>query len=481
MERQERRERRERQVFTDAYIAGLKPSTRPYKRSEHAPKGDGRLIVRVQPSGTKEAFYRYRANGLDRTVSLGRYNGKGQNGKTLRELRATAKKYRRLQDETGDVKEHLRAERRRREVEARQGSFGQLLDAYVDTLKAAGKPSAAQAKAVFRRYIRQPFPGLVTARASEIEPADVQRILARMVKAGIKRQVNITRSYLHAAFAFGGKVDHDPRTVAHDGVLFALKSNPITLVPRIADYEKAGDRVLTTDELREFWKALDWRKEDTAKPAKGKKAGAEKKAKERPLVPLVTRAFLRFNLALGGQRVTQLLRVDWPAFDFEANTVLLRDTKGRGGARDHLVPLTPFALEQLQPLREINGHPDEDGHTPPPFSAHGQRRMVLETLSVAVREISKTLKKSKKVPTFQLRDLRRTCETMLAEIGISKEIRAHLLSHGRDSGVQAKHYDRYSYLPEKRAALERWAERLQRILDPSRKGKLITGSFGRAA
>ena len=456
MERQERRERRERQVFTDAYIAGLKPSIRPYKRSEHAPKGDGRLIVRVQPSGTKEAFYRYRANGLDRTVSLGRYNGKGQNGKTLRELRATAKKYRRLQDETGDVKEHLRAERRRREVEARQGSFGQLLDAYVDTLKAAGKPSAAQAKAVFRRYIRQPFPSLVTARASEIEPADVQRILARMVKAGIKRQVNITRSYLHAAFAFGGKADHDPRTVAHDGVLFALKSNPITLVPRIAEYEQTGERVLSADELHEFWNAVE------------------------PL-PLVQKAFLRFNLALGGQRVTQLLRAQWKDFDFEANTVLLRDTKGRGGARDHLVPLTPFALEQLQPLREINGHPDEDGHTPPPFSAHGQRRMVLETLSVAVREISKTLKKSKKVPTFQLRDLRRTCETMLAEIGISKEIRAHLLSHGRDSGVQAKHYDRYSYLPEKRAALERWAERLQRILDPSRKGELITGSFGRAA
>ena len=32
-------------------------------------------------------------------------------------------------------------------------------------------------------------------------------------------------------------------------------------------------------------------------------------------------------------------------------------------------------------------------------------------------------------------------------------------SHGR-SGVQAKHYDRYSYLPEKRAALEQWGRYL---------------------
>lgn len=435
-------------VFTDSYIRALKAGKTVYKRSEHAPKGEGRLIVRVQPSGLKECFYRYRVNGLDRTVALGRYDALGRNGKTLAEIRATAKKYRRLQSETGDVKEHLRAERRRREVEARQGSFKQLLDAYVESLRAAGKPSATQAKGAFRRYVLHPFPSLGTAKASEIEPADIQRVLARMVKAGITRQVNVLRAYLHAAFAFGGKADHDPRTVAHEGVLFALKANPVTLVPRIAAYEKVGDRTLTVDELREFWTDLE-------------------------KLPRVQRCSLRFNLALGGQRVTQLLRVDWPAFDFEANTVLLRDTKGRGGARDHLVPLTAFALEQLKPLRELNGKPDDEGKTPPPFAADGKRGMVLETLSVAVREVSGTLKKKHKIPTFQLRDLRRTCETMLAEIGVSREIRAHLLSHGRSAGVQEKHYDRYSYLPEKRAALERWAERLKQILDPSRTAKVI--------
>ena len=435
-------------VFTDSYIRALRAKEAPYKRAEHAPKGEGRLTVRVLPSGTREFFYRYRVNGLDRTVALGRYDSLGRNGKTLTQIRDELRSKRSLQRKTGDVKEHLRAERRRRDVEARQGSFKQLLDAYVASLRAAGKPSAKQAEGVFRRYVFDHLPGLATAKASEIEPADIQRVLARMVKAGITRQVNVLRSYLHAAFTFGGKADHDPRTVAHEGVLFALKSNPVALVPRIAEYEKAGDRALTPDELREFWLAID-------------------------KLPRVQSAFLRFNLALGGQRVTQLLRVDWPAFDFEANTVLLRDTKGRGGARDHLVPLTPFALEQLQPLRDLNGKADDKGITPPPFAADSKRGMVLETVSIAVREVSDALKKKDKIPTFQLRDLRRTCETMLAELGISRELRAHLLSHGRDSGVQAKHYDRYSYLPEKRAALEKWAERIQQILDPTRKAKVI--------
>ncbi|MDQ3203380.1 MAG: integrase, partial [Pseudomonadota bacterium] len=52
-----------------------------------------------------------------------------------------------------------------------------------------------------------------------------------------------------------------------------------------------------------------------------------------------------------------------------------------------------------------------------------------------------------------------TAETLLAHQGVSSEVRAWLLSHGR-SGVQAKHYDRYSYLPEKQAALEKWGRYL---------------------
>ena len=54
---------------------------------------------------------------------------------------------------------------------------------------------------------------------------------------------------------------------------------------------------------------------------------------------------------------------------------------------------------------------------------------------------------------FTASDLRRTVETRLSAEGVSAEVRAHLQSHGL-GGVQARHYDRHSYLPEKRAALE---------------------------
>ena len=61
-----------------------------------------------------------------------------------------------------------------------------------------------------------------------------------------------------------------------------------------------------------------------------------------------------------------------------------------------------------------------------------------------------------------MRDIRRTCETMLAGMGISKDTRSQLLSHGL-SGVQAAHYDRYEYINEKRAALVAWEKRLEEI------------------
>lgn len=429
-----------RRAFTDPFIRALRQKDRPYKLSEHAAKGEGRLVLRVLPSGTKEFFYRYRASEQDKTLALGRYDHTGRNGRTLAGVRAELRRLRALQRDSGDVKAHIEAEERSQEIERRRGSLEQLLTAYVESLKAAGKESAAEVEGIFRRHVLKPFPELAKAKANETEPGDVQRILAKMVNAGLTRQVNKCRSYLGAAFAFGGQADHDPRTVAREGVLFNLRANPVLLVPVIREYERTGERVLSEAELREYWRALE----------------AE---------PIAQRATLRFNLALACQRPSQMLRAGWPEFDFSESTLLLRDAKGRGGSRDHLLPLTAFALEHFKPLRQMNSKPHKAGEDPPPpFSSDGRRRMVANTLTNCVRDISKVLKKEKQIPKFGQRDLRRTAETMLQKLGIDKEVRAHLLSHGRTKGVQGKHYERYDFLSEKRAALEKWARHLERII-----------------
>ena len=94
-----------------------------------------------------------------------------------------------------------------------------------------------------------------------------------------------------------------------------------------------------------------------------------------------------------------------------------------------------------------------------------------ETMSEAAGEISEAMVLSARSRSpFKLSDIRRTCETMLARMGVSKGIRAQLLSHGL-GGVQQRHYDRHEYFDEKRAALKAWHDKLEAI----RSGKAATG------
>ncbi|MEZ9548040.1 integrase, partial [Vibrio crassostreae] len=69
------------------------------------------------------------------------------------------------------------------------------------------------------------------------------------------------------------------------------------------------------------------------------------------------------------------------------------------------------------------------------------------------REVSPHIK------PFTPRDLRRTCKTLMGELGISKSLRDRLQNHALND-VSSKHYDRYEYLPEKRIALESWQQKL---------------------
>jgi integrase len=272
---------------------------------------------------------------------------------------------------------------------------------------------------------------LLTRRANEVEPEELAKVLAVLVQRGVKRQTNVLRSYLRAAFAFGASQDLSPSRVASAGTRFYLKSNPVALIPVERQFSVPGERHLSADELRLFWQATE-------------------------AVGPVTRAFLRFNLAIAGQRATQLLRATWADFDLDAGLLLLRDPKGRGASRDHLLPLPAFAVRQLKPMTASNGK------SVMPFTNDGRTSLRLETVSTAVTTISRMLAETHGVAPFRFGDLRRTCETMLASLGVDRETRAHLLSHGRQ-GVQAKHYDRHHYLSEKHAAVEKWCDYLWRL------------------
>lgn len=110
------------------------------------------------------------------------------------------------------------------------------------------------------------------------------------------------------------------------------------------------------------------------------------------------------------------------------------------------------------------------------FSTHGRVPLSLETVSNRAADICARMGGAH----FTLRDIRRTVETMLAAMGISKDTRAQLLSHGI-SGVQAAHYDRHAYMDEKRAALVAWETRLEAVRQAARTPSNVVPLGQRAA
>ncbi|MGC1522767.1 MAG: hypothetical protein WA803_14585 [Steroidobacteraceae bacterium] len=94
------------------------------------------------------------------------------------------------------------------------------------------------------------------------------------------------------------------------------------------------------------------------------------------------------------------------------------------------------------------------------FSTDDRTGMREETISELVKNLSEQMVEAGEArEPFQLRDLRRTAETMLAKLGTGPNIRGEVQSHGL-GGVQKRHYDQHDYLEEKRAALQLWASHL---------------------
>jgi integrase len=69
------------------------------------------------------------------------------------------------------------------------------------------------------------------------------------------------------------------------------------------------------------------------------------------------------------------------------------------------------------------------------------------------------------IPHWQVRDLRRTATTLMAELGVAPHIADKVLNHtsGEISGVAAI-YNRFEYLDERRAALEALGRKIETLI-----------------
>ena len=182
------------------------------------------------------------------------------------------------------------------------------------------------------------------------------------------------------------------------------------------------DRVLSDEELRNVWHAAD---------RLGGPFGA--------LVKL---------LILPGQRRAEVGGMRWSEIDGELWTLPASRTKN---GRKHDVPFGRIALDILASLPRIGDF--VFGATGArPASDYAQRKRRLDALLPA------------DMPPWRLHDLRRTCATGMAELGVQPWYVEAVLNHqsGHKQGV-AGTYNRAKYTDEMRSALQRWADYLEKI------------------
>lgn len=130
--------------------------------------------------------------------------------------------------------------------------------------------------------------------------------------------------------------------------------------------------------------------------------------------------------------------------------------------RQHIVPLPPLASEIIRGL-------SNDG--PYVFESPQYEGRPVKWLNEAFKRVSSQAS----VPDVWIHDLRRTCATFMAELGVDRTILGKVLNHkglSGDSQVTAR-YDRHSYIEEKRQALNRWNSYLNNILEGQAEAKII--------
>jgi len=249
------------------------------------------------------------------------------------------------------------------------------------------------------------------------------------------------RSLLHAAYARTIKAELSP-TDSEDSIDASIRTNPVTAVSAMSEFKRARTRKLSQSELRELWLRV----------SSDSQSGHDQ---------LPSRA-TRLAMLLGGQRCEQLLRVQNGDLDLDAGTILLMDLKGnRKQPRPHLLPLSKSAKAEAQWLIEYSRSCDSTYLVPGRTKGTS---LSPASVSKYVRDICRDmLAKRQANLQFQFSDLRRTIETTMASLGVHKDIRAQVQSHGI-TGVQAKHYDMHDYMPEKRAALELWDRYLKSLV-----------------
>jgi integrase len=305
--------------------------------------------------------------------------------------------------------------------DTRPGTVADLFEAYVQYLKDAGKSSWKETE----KGLNKIADTLGRNRpAREIEAEEIVEVIRPIYERGKKAMADHVRGYVHAAYSWGMKSEHDYRRAPPRR--FRLPHNPAAGIP--TEPKKVGTRWLDEEEFVQLYRWLE--------------------CPDTPVHPPYTRAAR--ILMLTGQRVEEIARLHVDHWDAAERIIDWSETKN---SMPHAIPVPSLAAELIESIK-----PNTYGWFFP--SAKDPIRPVSHgTLySFMWRQRERGV-----IPVVTNRDLRRTWKTLAGQAGVPKEIRDRLQNHALQD-VSSKSYDRWNYMREKRAGMEKWDKFIRVLL-----------------
>lgn len=249
------------------------------------------------------------------------------------------------------------------------------------------------------------------------------------------------------------------------------KRDAIKLTDKLVDDGKSAAAYRLYETIKRLFSWFEERDELDVNPMAGLKPPSKKVRRQRtltdPEIKVVWNAaeaiaypFGRLVqiLLLTGQRRDECASMRWREIDLNNGVWLIPEerTKSR---RPQLVPLSKAAVDVLRALPRFDGDEDHDPEHDFVFTTTGGRRPVSGFSKMRSRFDEKC-----KVAGWVLHDLRRTCRTNLARLGVPEIVAERVIGHGPKGLVAV--YDLHGYETEKRDALDRWARHIDLILNP---------------
>jgi len=369
----------------------------------------GGLTFTLSRGGTATWIFRYRYGGRQREITLGNYPDL-----SLDDARKKATAHRAMVDAGKDVASEKRLER----VAANSAmSFRELAEDY---LERTGKTLVPRSQDEVGRFLRKDLvPRLGHILARDIGPGDIVSLVEQV---GQRSDPVARRCFglLSIIFAHG----------AAKGVVAVNPCNGLELAAILGPRPPSRQRIkLTRDELRLTLASL---------PTLG------------PVIALACKILLATCV-----RKSELLHAKKSDVDFNRG---VWQVYAKGG-KTYIVPLAPTVAGWFRELMALAGDSEwilPAQHQRGRFENHHLGR---STLNAALKRLDK------RVREFSPHDLRSTARSYLAELGVDVIVAERCLNHTLGGLVAV--YDQHDYLDERRAALEKWANLLVELENPS--------------